>query len=227
MRERFQQIRVAFDRTREVDPRLVPYLAIAFAVAFIVPFLVWWLVFGALLWGVLTGLAFGPLAALIVFNRRVSSAQFEAMEGQPGAAVAVLQSMRGAWHVTPAVAFNRKQDMVHAVVGRPGIVLIGEGSRAGVRTLLKSESRKMRRVVGDDAEVHTVIVGTDEDEVELRKLRMHVMKLPRKIKKRQVGDLERRVSALTEQSRQMPKGPMPQGKAARGMGRRLRRSSGR
>lgn len=227
MRERLQQIRVAFDRTREVDPRLVPYLAIAFGLGFLVPFLVWWLVLDALLLGVFTGLAFGMLAALVIFNRRVSAAQFEAMEGQPGAAVAVLQSMRGPWHVTPAVAFNRKQDMVHVVVGRPGVVLVGEGSRAGVRTLLKTESRKMRRVVGEDAEVHTVIVGTGEEEVDLRKLRMHVMKLPRNIKKREVTDLERRVSALAEQNRSMPKGPIPQGKASRGMSRRMRRSQGR
>lgn len=227
MRERLQQLRNAFERTREVDPRLVPYLALAFVLGFLVPFLIWWLALGALVWGIATGFAFGALAALVVFNRRVSAAQFDAMDGQPGAAAAVLQSMRGGWHVTPAVAFNRKQDMVHRVVGRPGVVLVGEGSRAGVRTLMKSEARRMRRAVADDVEVHTVLVGTGEEEVDIRKLRMHVMKLPRSVKRKEVAALERRVAALADSTRPVPKGPLPQGKVGRGMGRRLRRSSGR
>lgn len=227
MRERLQQIKLAFDRTREVDPRFVPYLVAAAVLGFLVPFLIGWLALGELTWGIAAGLLVSPLAAMIVFNRRVSSAQFEAMDGQPGAAAMVLQSMRGPWHVTPAIAFNRRQDLVHRVVGRPGVVLVGEGSRAGLKSLMKSEARKMRRAVGSDVEVHEVIVGDREGEVELRKLRTHVMKLPRCIKKKEVAALETRLAALSDSSGPMPKGPMPTGKAMRGASRRLRRGSRR
>jgi hypothetical protein len=225
VRERFEQIKLAFERTREVDPRFVPYLVAAALVGFLVPFLISWLALGELIWGIAFGFLFAPLAAMIVFNRRVSSAQFEAMEGQPGAAAMVLQSMRGPWHVTPAVAFNRKQDLVHRVVGKPGVVLVGEGSRAGVKTLMKSEARKMRRAVGDEVDVHEVIVGEREGEVELPKLRMHVMKLPRSVKKKQVAALETRLAALTDAAGPMPKGPVPTGKAMRGARRRPRRGA--
>ena len=74
--------------------------------------------------GVLAGL----MAAMIVFGRFAQSAQYAAIEGQPGAAAAILQSMRGGWTVTPAVAANRNMDVVHRAVGKPGVVLVGEGS---------------------------------------------------------------------------------------------------
>src|SRR6266568_9222231 len=59
------------------------------------------------------GVLFGMLTATILFGRFAQSAQFSAIEGQPGAAAAVLQSMRGNWTVTPAVTANRNMDVVH------------------------------------------------------------------------------------------------------------------
>ena len=91
--------------------------------------------------GLLTGLP-GPLiplgvllglgTAMVLFGRYAQSAQYSAIAGQPGAAAAVVQSMRGNWTVTPAVAGNRNMDIVHRVVGRPGVVLIGEGAPNGL-----------------------------------------------------------------------------------------------
>ena len=50
------------------------------------------------------------------------------MEGQPGAAAAALRMLRRGWKTDPAIAFTKQQDVVHRVVGPPGIVLIGEGN---------------------------------------------------------------------------------------------------
>jgi hypothetical protein len=35
------------------------------------------------------------------------------VEGQLGAAAAILNNMRGDWRVTPAIGFTRDQDLVH------------------------------------------------------------------------------------------------------------------
>lgn len=209
MFQRLQQIRLVFDQTRESDPRLVPYM-VAVAVAGLAVPLAAGLLTGRWILGLLVGLALAPLAAMLVLSRRASSAQYDALEGQAGAAVAVMQSLRGPWHVTPVVVATRKQDFVHRAVGKPGVVLVGEGSPARVKAMLKKERQKMERVVGDTP-VHTVVVGEADGAVALRKLRVHLMKLPRELKKRDVGELETRLQALGGTNVPIPKGPIPRG----------------
>src|SRR5690606_34055428 len=78
----------------------------------------------------------GFLCAMIVFGRRAQRAMYRQMDGQVGAAAAALGMLRGKWKVEPAVGFTKQQDVVHRVVGPPGLVLVGEGSSpARVRTL--------------------------------------------------------------------------------------------
>ena len=67
------------------------------------------------------GVLLGALATMVLFGRYAQSAQYKAIAGQPGAAAAVVQTMRGNWTVTPAIAGNRNMDIVHRVVGRPGV----------------------------------------------------------------------------------------------------------
>jgi hypothetical protein len=206
---RVKQMGLAFRKTREVDPKLVP-LVIGVPLAVLAVFLllgIFLLPGGGVTWTIL-GVSTALLAALLVFGRRLSRAQITMIEGQPGAAAAVLQSMRGMWTVTPAVAFTRNQDFVHRVVGRPGIVLVGEGAPARVGTLLKQEQRKVARVAGE-APIHLLSVGDREDQVPLRRLQSTVMKLPRALKPRQVGTLEQRLGALRDTAPPMPKGPLP------------------
>jgi hypothetical protein len=141
---------------------------------------------------VLTGL----LAALLVFNLRARRAMYTAIEGQLGAAAAVLEQMRGPWFVTPAVAINGKQDLVHRVVGRPGVVLVGEGAPQRVKGLLAQERKRLSRAVGD-LPIHTLVVGDEEDCVPLTKLQSRVTKLPGKVGRKEVAKLERRLKPLT------------------------------
>jgi hypothetical protein len=207
-RQRLSQLGVAFSMTRQADPRLVPLIiAIPLATAVVV-----WLLIGLLLgmpiFGAVMALAFAVLAAMMVFGKRATAAQFATIEGQPGAAAAVLQSMRGAWLVTPAVAFTRKQDFVHRVVGRPGVIMVGEGSPARVASLLKQEARRVGRAAGD-VPVHEISVGDRDGQVPLDKLRNHLAKLPRAIKAKEVGPLNTRLSALGDTQLPIPKGPMP------------------
>ena len=61
----------------------------------------------------LPGFLFGVLAATIYFGRRAERAAYLSIEGQPGAAAAVLQAMRGGWFTKPAIVFNRQIGRAH------------------------------------------------------------------------------------------------------------------
>lgn len=158
--------------------------------------------------GLVAGLFTGGATAMIVLGLRAQRAAIANIEGQPGAALAVLQSLRGPWIVTPAVAFSGRQDLIHRVVGRPGIVLVGEGRRARVQTLLKQTARKTSRVSGE-IPVHEFNVGTADGQMSLSDLRIQVMRLPRSIKPKDVGPLDRKLHALGGADLPIPKGPMP------------------
>ena len=49
----------------------------------------------------------------------------------------------------PAVSVNRQQDVVHRVLGRPGLVLLSEGEAERARHLVLAERRKAVRALGD------------------------------------------------------------------------------
>jgi hypothetical protein len=159
---------------------------------------------------ILTGVLIGVLAALVVFSRRAQKAQYAAMEGRPGAAAAALTMLKRGWKTDPAIAFNKQQDVVHRVVGPPGIVLVGEGNPGRLRSLLGSERVKHQRVVADTP-IHEVVVGYGEGEVPLSKLVKHVSKLGRSIKPAEMTDVLQRLKALDAQRSTIPipKGPVP------------------
>lgn len=206
MRERIDQIVAGWQRARELDEQLIPWIAGVGVAAFVaVTALVW--VFFQLVYGLIVGVAAGLLAATLMFGRRSQRAQLEALEGTPGAAAAVLDSMRGQWFVTPVVRVARSQELVHRAVGRPGVVLVGEGpSRAKVKRLLAKERKKMQRVVSEDVPVHTVVVGNGEDDVPLNKLQVHVTKLSREVDKTEVPKVHRKLKPLDKGNIPVPKG---------------------
>ena len=160
--------------------------------------------------GVSTGVMCGLLAAVVLFGRRVEKAAYAQVEGQPGAAAAALQMLRRGWDVKPAVAFTKNQDVVHRVVGRPGIVLVGEGNPARVRNLLAVERRKHARLA-QDAAIHEIVAGDDEGCVPVPKLVKHVRKLPRVIRPGDMTELISRLRALDAMRPQTPmsRGPVP------------------
>jgi hypothetical protein len=177
------------------------------------------LVVGAVFWflihpiaGVITGVATMPLVFLIFFGRRAERSAYAQLEGQPGAAAAALGVLKRGWNLQTAVAVTKNQDLVHRVVGRPGIILVGEGNEGRVRHLLGVEKKKHARVVGD-VPIYDIVVGDSGGEgvVSIRRLSKHVMKLPRNIKPAEITDVLQRLKALdaTRPQLPMPKGPMP------------------
>jgi Domain of unknown function (DUF4191) len=208
---RAAQMRLAYQRTREVDPKIGPILLGTFLVVGILGFLAFWLLLHHLVTGVLFGVLLGLLALLVVFGRRAQRAALAQIEGKPGAGVAALGMLRRGWKVDPQpIAFNRQQDVVTRVVGPPGIVLIGEGNPNRLRTLMAAERRKHERVVSETP-IHEVLVGNGEGQVPLKRLMKHVTKLGRDVKPGEVTDIMQRLKALDAQRSAvpLPKGPMP------------------
>src|ERR1700722_2451281 len=155
--------------------------------------------------GVLLGLA----AAMILFGRFSQQAQYSAIDGQLGAAAAVLQSMRGDWTVTPAVSGNRSMDVVHRAVGKKGVILVGEGAPTRVSGLLAAERKKTERVA-HGVPIFEFQVGSGEGQIPVSKLQREIVKIPGSLKQTAVTDLNYRLKAL-QPAMQAPKGPMPKG----------------
>ena len=144
---------------------------------------------------------------MILFGRYSQAAQFSAIEGQPGAAAAVLQNMRGNWTVTPGIAGNRNMDIVHRAVGRPGVILIGEGSPNRLASLLAAEKKRVARVAYE-VPIYEFVIGDGEGQVPISKLQRKIMRLPRQLKPPAVSDVNHRLKAL-QPTLQAPKGPIP------------------
>ncbi|HVE29420.1 MAG TPA: DUF4191 domain-containing protein [Mycobacteriales bacterium] len=221
--QRIRQLIQAYKLTYARDRQLPLWMALAFVGAAAVIFLINLLAGIALFIGIPIAVVFGVLAATFVFGRRAQKAAFNQVEGQPGAAGWVLGNMRGDWRVTQGVQVNAQLDAVHRVLGRPGVILVGEGAPHRVKPLLAQEKKRVARVVGDTP-IYDVILGDGEGEVPIRRLNNHLVKLPRNLSQAQVNALEKRMAALGgTKAAPLPKGPMPTRARLSGMERTLRR----
>jgi hypothetical protein len=202
---RIRQFAEAWRQLRQLDSKAIPLVAAGVLLGALLGVGAGILI--ALWAAIVFGILFAGLGGLIVFSRRVQKAQFAAIDGQPGAAAAVLQSMRGQWFVTPAVAFTKQSDLVHRVVGRPGVFLIGEGEARRLAPLLAKERKRLKRVTGD-VPVETLIVGAGDDQVPLSKLQVTLGKYKRTMSKTEVPKLERKLKPL-DKGMPIPKGMDP------------------
>jgi hypothetical protein len=156
------------------------------------------------------GVLVGFLLTTIFYGRRVSSAVNSRLEKRVGGAGGALTALRRGWTVDPGIAATRNQDLVHRVVGRPGVVLVGEGVPSRLTHLLANEKRKHARV-SPDTPIFDLMVGNGEGQIPLSKLTKHVMRLPASLDKKEIGELKRRLKALesTRTAAPIPKGPLP------------------
>ncbi len=224
-KERRGQLWQAFNMQRQEDKRLLPYMIGAFLVVVAIS------VAAGLFFGGLSiislpvlGAVLGALVAFIIFGRRAQKSVYGKADGQAGAAAWALDNLRGKWRVTPGVAATGHFDAVHRVLGRPGVILVGEGAAGRVKPLLAQEKKRTARLVGD-VPIYDVIVGNGDGEVPLAKLERHLTKLPANITVKQMDSLESRLSALGSRAgaAAMPKGPMPGNAKMRGVQRTVRR----
>jgi hypothetical protein len=202
---RLKQIGMVFRFTAKQDRWFLPWAAaavlipLALTVAAIVLGLGWLY----LPLGIMVAL----LALLIVLNLRSNKVYMAAAERQPGAAASIVERMRGDWRVTPAISSTTQLDMVHLVLNRRGVILLAEGERGRIRNLLGQEKRRLSKVIGS-APLYDIVLGHGDNEVPLRRLRIHLSRLPKTMSGRDVNSLDKRLKALSARPR-MPKGAIP------------------
>lgn len=224
-RERRTQLWQAFNLQRQEDKRLLPYMIGAFVLIVGISVAVGlWAGGLTMITLIPLGVVLGGLVAFIVFGRRAQKSVYRKAEGQTGAAAWALDNLRGKWRVTPGVAATGHFDAVHRVIGRPGVILVGEGTSTRVRPLLAQEKKRTARLIGD-VPIYDIIVGNGEDEVPLAKLERHLTRLPANITVKQMDTLESRLAALGSRAGAavMPKGPLPNAGKMRGVQRTVRR----
>ncbi len=209
-----QKLVQTYRMTRKTDRWIGWLLLVTFLVAGAIGFTVFMLLPGTgtieLILGIVGGLMFGTLATMFLFGRRAEKAGYAQMDGEPGAAAAALRMLRRGWKTDPAIGFTRQQDIVHRVVGPPGIVLVGEGNPNRLRQLMTSERKKHERVASE-VPIHEVYSGNGDGQVPLPQLVKHVRKLGRDLKPAEMTDVLNRLKALDAQRSiaPIPKGPVP------------------
>ena len=176
------------------------------------------IIFSALIYALIIGLPLAFLAATIVLSRRAERAAYKQIEGQPGAVGAALRSIRRGWYIeeTPVAAdAQRATDLqsaalVYRAVGRPGIVLIGEGPSGRAQKLLAAERRKVERVAsGVPVTLLRVGEGGTEDEVSIRKLANRVQRMKPVLTKEEVSVVNKRLKSIGGVRPPLPKGVDP------------------
>jgi hypothetical protein len=203
---RLKQIGMVFSFTAKQDKWFLPVaigagvIPLALAVAALILGFGWmWLPLGVMA---------SLLGVLIVLNLRSSKAFMAMAEQTPGAAAQIMERWRGDWRVTPMISTTTQMDMVHMVLSKRGVILIGEGDRQRLRGLLGQEKKRLSKVVGS-APIYSFILGHGEDEVPLRKLQWTLRRLnPKALAGRDVNSLDKRLKALSARPR-MPKGAIP------------------
>lgn len=222
---RIAEIRQAYQAIKSLDPHLGRWMLAWGLLTAVVVVAIGTLVGGGIgsgwFWySVLVALPSAFLAATIVMNRRGNKAMYDALEGQTGAAGAALSGLgkRGWYADQEPVALDgargtRAQDMAGAsmvfrALGRPGVVLLGEGSPGRVRKLLKQEEKKVARVA-PGVPVHLWVVGDGEDEVPVRKISSRLTRMKPVLTKAEVSVVNKRLKSLGGLRPPLPKGVDP------------------
>ena len=171
-------------------------------VGFVIPPLVWWSV---VIWGV-TGLMLGILGSLMTMTRLSTSAMYKQIDGMPGAVGHVVSTSLGrnwAANDTPVGVNPKTQDAVYRVVGRGGVVIVGEGSRGRLTRLVNEERSKVQRVASG-VPVTIIYVGHADGDVTIAKLAATIKALPKKIDKTTQAAVIKRVDSVSQSLASLP-----------------------
>lgn len=206
---RLAQLRAVYRMTRKADPSVTWWLLLAFAGVLAVALAIG-IATGHPVYATIVGLPMAVLAAMFILARKAERAAFSQIEGQPGAAGAALRVLRRGWTVeeTPVALDPRTQDAVFRVVGRPGVVLVGDGPPHRIGKLLEAERRKVARVV-PSVPIHLLQAGSGTGQIPLRKLPRAVTKMKPKLTKAEAAQVVARLKSLGGLRPPIPRGVDP------------------
>lgn len=218
---RMAQIKQVYDITRQFDPSITWWLigsvVLVIGVGLAIGFLT-----GHPIYAAVIAIPLALLVAMVILSRKADKVMYTQLEGQPGAAGAALRLLRRGWVIDdePVAVDPRTQDSVFRVLGRAGIVLVGDGPSHRIEKLLTAEERKHRRFVSN-APIVLIQAGSGEGQVPMRKLAGHISRLKGKLTKEEVNQINARLKSIPGIRAPLPKGidPMrarPNRKAMRG-----------
>ncbi len=211
----YRQLWQTYKVTAEVDKQLNLLLIAGFVGSVVLLTLVgfwaqpWWM------W-LMLGVTAGITADLWILLDRAKKATFLRYAGQPGSAEVALSMLdKKKWEYTPAITATRQLDVVHRVIGPPGIILVAEGQPGRVKALVAAEVKKHEQVAYG-VPVTTVMMGDGEGQVPLAGLAKHLTKQPKKLAAAQISDVKARLRALdaVRPKVPIPRGPLPNMKGA-------------
>jgi hypothetical protein len=214
---RVAQVKSVFLAAKAVDPQIGWWMALA-ALATLVVAAVVGLILDHLWYAVVVGIPVALLAATLVLSRRAERAAYRQIEGQPGAVGAALKSIRRGWYIEEqpvAADAQRATDLssaalVYRALGRPGIVLIGEGPSGRAQKLLVAEKRKVERVAsGVPVTLLRIGDGDGDDEVAIRKLASRVQRMKPVLTQDEVAVVNKRLRSIGGVRPPLPKGVDP------------------
>lgn len=104
----------------------------------------------------------------------------------------------------------KTQAAVFRVVGKPGLVLVTDGSAAAVRKLVPKTRKRFTPVLRDTGvPIHVVETGRGEGQVPLPRLNKHIKKLDKTLTKHEVAALDKRLNSLPISRPPIPHGVDP------------------
>ena len=199
---RIKQMWQVFQMTRRSDPAIVWFLIIAFIVPIAIATVLSVVlsrdnIIGIILY-VVAGVLGGLLLALVILGRRAERAAYSQIAGQPGAVGAVLKNgLRRSWigNEEPVGFSPKTKDAVYRAVGKPGVVLIGEGPRSRTQPMLDKERANVARLL-PNVPIYQLHVGPDADSVPLYKVPAALRKFKNKLTKAEVQQIDKRLTSV-------------------------------
>jgi hypothetical protein len=212
---RIKQMYQVFNMTRRYDSMAIWWMG----AAFLVPVLVGLgLAFGlsegnpvSFALYIVVGVLAGVLLFMIVLGRLAERAAYSQIEGQPGAVGAVFKSgLRRQWRASemPVAVNGRSQAAVYRAVGRPGVVLVTEGTKGQTQKIVDEEKRKVARIT-PGVPITVLSVGPDPDSIPLHKLASKMNRVKRSIGRNEILAVSNRLQSLGQNNLPIPKGVDP------------------
>lgn len=214
----FAQMKQVYAMTKQSDPNIGWIMLLAALLVMLAFILLGVLLHNWITWTII-GIPVAILVAVLIMSRRAEKAAFGQIEGQPGAAGAAMSTLRRGWVVEQQpVRFNQHQDLVFRAIGRPGIVLVTEGSAGRVGSLVAQEKKHLKKIA-PSVPVHVINSGNGEGQVPLKQVAKEMQKLEKKITDNEVHAINSRLASINSMNLGIPKGidPMRMRPDRRGM----------
>lgn len=218
---RISQFTTLYKASVKQNPKIPVWMAVGFVGTFVVLLFVLNLIFHNYVYAGILAFMAAVLVTMIIFGRMAERAAYGALEGQAGSTSAALQALRKGWFyeqepvAADAGRARKVQElsnaaMVFRAVGKPGVVLIGEGPSGGARKLLEAERKRVSRVAGPEVPIHVLRVGgSGEDSVKVADLTKTMNKFDKKLTDSEVAAVTKRLRALGATKPPVPKGIDP------------------